>query len=230
MTMLYPRRAYWKEYCSSYYWVSTYKHAYMGHIMLLMLDMSDWPVNCDLDRQIMSSPHFRGIGRPKKARTIGKDEEVNPKKKMRICSKCKQPGHNAKTCKGLPAAKKECEELAPTKASKESSAASTLEPPTLKANSKVFATKSNAVAAPKSTLSSSSSTPQPAAETTTLIFEPTRAPEQRHTFGDFLAKQLAKSSTSVLAAAQVAFTDGGTVRAPIATKRPRPFKLPGPAS
>ncbi|KAF9611043.1 hypothetical protein IFM89_026394 [Coptis chinensis] len=212
------------------------------------------PVLCDqdLDRQIMPPPHFRGIGRPKKARTRGKDEEVRPKKKMKICSKCKQPGHNAKTCKCLPAAKKgknvnespeetqasqastpapdstqasqtstpapdstqasqtsalapdsiptsqakrvcskckqprhnvktckgkqplECKESAPTEALKESSAASTPEPPTPKPNSKVSATKSNAKAAPKSTPSSSSSTPQPAAEPATLTFEPTR--------------------------------------------------------
>ncbi|KAF9601863.1 hypothetical protein IFM89_023628 [Coptis chinensis] len=104
--VLYPRRVYWKEYCSSYYWVSTYKLAYMGHIMP-MPDMSEWPMNCDLERQIMPPPYVRGIGRPKKARTRGADEEVNPNKQIRLCSKCKQPEHNAKTCKGLPAAKKD---------------------------------------------------------------------------------------------------------------------------
>ncbi|KAF9599083.1 hypothetical protein IFM89_033690 [Coptis chinensis] len=104
--VLYPRRVYWKEYCSSYYWVSTYKLAYMGHIMP-MPDMSKWPMNCDLERQIMPPPYVRGIGRPKKARTRGADEEVNPNKQIRLCSKCKQPGHNAKTCKGLPATKKD---------------------------------------------------------------------------------------------------------------------------
>ncbi|KAF9605257.1 hypothetical protein IFM89_015149 [Coptis chinensis] len=105
MAVLYPRRVYWKEYCSSYYWVSTYKLAYMGHIMP-MPDMSEWPMNCDLERQIMPPPYVRGIGRPKKARTRGADEEVNPNKQIGLCSKCKQPGHNSKTCKGLPAAKR----------------------------------------------------------------------------------------------------------------------------
>ncbi|KAF9597731.1 hypothetical protein IFM89_021218 [Coptis chinensis] len=58
-----------------------------------------------------------------------------------------------------------------------------------------------------------------------------------HAFGDFLDKQLGKSSTSVLEATQVTFTAQGTVRAPIATKSPRPhgpgstpFKPPGLAS
>ncbi|KAF9590284.1 hypothetical protein IFM89_032292 [Coptis chinensis] len=106
VAVLYPRRVYWKEYCSSYYWVSTYNLACMGHIMP-MPDMSEWPMNCDLERQIMPPPYVRGIGRPKKARTRGADEEVNPNKQIRLCSKCKQLGHNAKTCKGLPAAKKD---------------------------------------------------------------------------------------------------------------------------
>ncbi|KAF9591001.1 hypothetical protein IFM89_000546 [Coptis chinensis] len=30
--VIYPMRLDWTEYCSSYYWVSTYKQAYMGHI------------------------------------------------------------------------------------------------------------------------------------------------------------------------------------------------------
>ncbi|KAF9611521.1 hypothetical protein IFM89_032567 [Coptis chinensis] len=282
--VLYPRRVYWKEYCSSYYWVSTYKLAYMGHIMP-MPNMSDWPVNCDLDRQIMPPPHLRGIGMPKKARTRGEDEEVNPKKKRRICSKCKQPRHNAKTystqvsqasapapystqtsqASSSKAAKRVCSKckqpghnVKTCKAKPKPNSKPPIStkpklnsksPTSTKPNSKVSATKSNAESTPKSNLqTSSSSTPQPATEPATLTFGPPRvtrsttakkikAPEQRHTFGNFLAKQSTKSSTSVLVAPQVAFTDGGTVKAPIETKRPRPhglgstpFKPPGLAS
>ncbi|KAF9607129.1 hypothetical protein IFM89_032245 [Coptis chinensis] len=309
------------------------------------------PVLCDqdLERQIMPPPYVRGIGRPKNARTRGADEEVNPNKQIRLCSKCKQPGHNAKTCKCLPATKKEkhgkksqeetqgsqvsapvpkealesteasqassptqasslkaakrvcskcnlpghnaktCKGLPTTKKDKhgkksqEETQASQASAPILdeakkstqasqvsahvpeealeftqsasskaaqrvckkkyvestsegpgpteaskaksSTKSKMSATKSTTEATPKSSLQASqtsSSTPQSIAQPATLSFGPSRAPEQRHTFGDFLSKQSGKSSTSVLEAAELTFTAGGTVRAPIATKRPRP--------
>ncbi|KAF9597735.1 hypothetical protein IFM89_021222 [Coptis chinensis] len=61
----------------------------------------------DIERQIMPLSYVSGIGRPKKARTRGEVVEVNPNKKIRFCCKCKQPGHNAKTCKSLPTTKKD---------------------------------------------------------------------------------------------------------------------------
>ncbi|KAF9610929.1 hypothetical protein IFM89_025739 [Coptis chinensis] len=315
----------------------------MGHIMP-MPDMSEWPMNCDLERQIMPPPYVIGIGRPKKARTRGADEEVNPNKQIRLCFKCKQPGHNTKTCKGLPTAKKDKygkksqeetqgsqasapvleEALESTEASQASSSkaakrvcskcnhpghntktckdealkstqASQVSAPipeealesTQSASSKVAqkvcskcnqpghnaktckskqyvestsegpapteaskaksstkskmsVTKSTTEAAPKSSLQASqasSSTPQSTAQPATLTFGPPRAPEQKAHIWYFLSKQLGKSSTSMLEAAELTFTDGGTVRAPIATKRPRPhgsgstpFKPAGPAS
>ncbi|KAF9620619.1 hypothetical protein IFM89_013645 [Coptis chinensis] len=250
-----------------------------------------------------------------KARTRGADEEVNPNKQIRLCSKCKQPGHNAKTCKGLPAAKKDkhgkksqeetqasapvpdealesteasqassptqassskaakrvcskcnhpghntktCKGLPTTKKDKhgkksqEKTQASQASAPTEASKAK-SATKSTTEAAPKSSFQASqasSETPQSTAQPATLTFGPPRvrrsktaqaqvfkAPEQRHTFGDFLSKQPGKSSTSVLEAAELTFTAGGTVRAPIVTKRPRPhgpgstpFMPAGPAS
>ncbi|KAF9605210.1 hypothetical protein IFM89_014323 [Coptis chinensis] len=303
---------------------STYKLAYMGHIMPIP-NMSEWPKNCNLEKQIIPPPYVGGIRRPKKAKTRGADEEVNPNKQIRLCSKCKQPRHNAKTCKGLPTVKKDKhdkksqeetqqasapvpeEALESTQASQASSSKaakrkykhgkksqeetqasqasapvpdeakkstqtsqvsapvpeealestqsasskaaqrvckkkyveSTSEGPAptdqaskskSSTKSKMSATKSTTEATPKSSLQASqasSLTPQSTAHPATLTFGPPRAPEQRHTFGDFLSKQLGKSSTSVLEATELTFTAGGTVRAPIATKRPRPH---GPGS
>ncbi|KAF9611997.1 hypothetical protein IFM89_037280 [Coptis chinensis] len=213
LAVLYPRRVYWKEYCSSYYWVSTYKLAYMGHIMP-MPDMSEWPMNCDLERQIMPPPYVRGIGRPKKARTRGVDEEVNPNKQIKLCSKCKQPGHNAKTYKGLPTTKKDKH----GKKSQEETQASQASAPVPDEAKKSTQASQVSAPVPEEALESTQSASSKAAQ---------RAPEQRHTFGDFLSKQSGKSSTSVLEAAELTFTAGGTVRAPVATKRPRPH---GPGS
>ncbi|KAF9589614.1 hypothetical protein IFM89_026440 [Coptis chinensis] len=226
VAVLYPRRVYWKEYCSSYYWVSTYKLAYMGHIMP-MPDMSEWPMNCTNHAM---PPYVRGIGRPKKARTRGADEEVNPNKQIRLCSKCKQPGHNAKTCKGLPTTKKD-KHGKKSQEETQSSQASALVPEealeSIEASQASSHTqpghnaKTCKISTPKSSLQASqasSSTPQSTAQ----VF---KAPEQRHTFGDFLSKQSSKSSTSVLEAAELTFTAGGTIRAPIAIKRPRPHGL-----
>ncbi|KAF9605255.1 hypothetical protein IFM89_015147, partial [Coptis chinensis] len=115
------------------------------------------------------------------------------------------------------------------------------------------ATKSTLEAAPKSSLQASRASSKllnqqiSAADSTfgpprvrrskTAQAQVFKAPEQRHTFGDFLSKQPGKSSTSVLEAAELTFTVGGTVRAPIVTKRPRPhgpgstpFMPAGPAS
>ncbi|KAF9625835.1 hypothetical protein IFM89_027433 [Coptis chinensis] len=222
----------------------------MGHIMP-MLDMCEWPMNCDLERQIMPPPYVRGIGRPKKARTRGADEEVNPNKQIRLCSKCKQPRHNAKTCKGLPAAKKDkhgkksqeetqasapvpdealesTEASSPTQASS-SKAAKRKDKHGKKSQEKTQASQASAPVpdeAKKSTQASQVSAPIPeeALESTQSKSPKAtqRAPEQRHTFGDILSKQPGKSSTSVFEAAELTFTTGGTVRAPIATKRPRP--------
>ncbi|KAF9596723.1 hypothetical protein IFM89_012922 [Coptis chinensis] len=84
---------------SSYYWVSTYKQAYMGHIKP-MPDPKDWP-KPDPNKYVFPPPYVRGIGRPKKNRRRDEDEGLKPNKKKRKCSKCKVDGHNAKTCKGL---------------------------------------------------------------------------------------------------------------------------------
>ncbi|KAF9590999.1 hypothetical protein IFM89_000544 [Coptis chinensis] len=245
--------------------VSTYKLAYMGHIMP-MPDMSEWPMNCDLERQIMPPPYVRGIERPKKARTRGADEEVNPNKQIRLCSKCKQPGHNAKTykeealestqasqassptqasssraakrvcskcnhlghnaktCKGLPTAKKGKH----GKKSQEETQASQASAPVPDEAKKSTQASQVSAPVPEEALESTQSASSKAAH---------RAPEQSHIFGDFLSKQSSKSSTSVLEAAELTFTAGGTVKAPIATKRPRlhgpgstPFMPVGPAS
>ncbi|KAF9587346.1 hypothetical protein IFM89_001336, partial [Coptis chinensis] len=147
------------------------------------------------------------------SQTSSPTQASSSKGAKRVCSKCNHPGHNAKTCQGT----------APTEASKAKSA-----------------TKSTIEIALKSSLQASqasSETPQSTAQPATLTFGPPRAPEQRHTFGDFLSKRSGKSSTSVLEAAELTYTTGGTVRAPIATKRPTPhgpgstpFMLAGPAS
>ncbi|KAF9611112.1 hypothetical protein IFM89_027005 [Coptis chinensis] len=42
VVILYKMRADWREYCSSYFWVSTYRMAYKGHIKP-MEDPRDWP-------------------------------------------------------------------------------------------------------------------------------------------------------------------------------------------
>ncbi|KAF9606691.1 hypothetical protein IFM89_027735, partial [Coptis chinensis] len=103
--------------------------------------------------------------------------------------------------------------------------------------SKIIKSKEEAPKLSVQASQASSETPQSTAQPTTLTFGPPRAPEQRHTFGDFLSKQSGKSSTSVLEAAKLTFIAGGTVRAPITTKRPRPhgpgstpFMPAGPAS
>ncbi|KAF9598782.1 hypothetical protein IFM89_031450 [Coptis chinensis] len=93
----------WIEYCSSYYWVSTYKQAYMGHIKP-MPDPKDWP-KLDQNKYVFPPPYMRGIGRPKKNRKRDEVEGLKPNKKKRKCGKCKVEGHNAKTSEGLAAEK-----------------------------------------------------------------------------------------------------------------------------
>ncbi|KAF9620997.1 hypothetical protein IFM89_015819 [Coptis chinensis] len=190
--LLYPRRVYWKEYCSSYYWVSTYKLAYMGHIMP-MPDMSEWPMNCD------TMPRL--------------------------------------ACKGLLAAKKDKHGK---KSQEETQASAPVPDEALESTEASQASSPTQASSSKAAKRASSETPQSTAQPATLTFGPPRvrrsktaqaqvfkAPEQRHTFGDFLSKQPGKSSTSVLEAPELTFTAGGTVRAPIVTKRPKPH---GPGS
>ncbi|KAF9600646.1 hypothetical protein IFM89_011229 [Coptis chinensis] len=137
------------------------------------------------------------------SQTSSLTQALSSKAAKRVCFKCNHPGHNAKTCKGLPTAKKDKHKHG--KKSQEE-------------------TQTSQASAP---------VPDEAKKST----QASQAPEQRHTFGDFLSKQSGKSSTSVLEAAELTFTAGGTVRAPIATKRPRPhgpgstpFMPTGPAS
>ncbi|KAF9617813.1 hypothetical protein IFM89_038995 [Coptis chinensis] len=100
VVILYKMRADWREYCSSYFWVSTYRMAYKGHIKP-MEDPRDWPKPTP-EQLYHPPPHTRGIGRPRKNRRRDEDEEA-PNKKRRKCRLCRIEGHNSKTCKGLPA-------------------------------------------------------------------------------------------------------------------------------
>ncbi|KAF9595065.1 hypothetical protein IFM89_036524 [Coptis chinensis] len=126
VAVLYPRRVYWKEYCSSYYWVSTYKLAYMGHIMP-MPDMSEWPMNCtckglpaakkdkhgkksqeETQASQASAPiPDEALESTEASQASSPTQASSSKAAKRVCSKCNHPGHNAKTCKGLPTAKKD---------------------------------------------------------------------------------------------------------------------------
>ncbi|KAF9599431.1 hypothetical protein IFM89_037197 [Coptis chinensis] len=57
--VIYPMRLDWTEYCSSYYWVSTYKQAYMGHIKP-MLDPKDWP-KPDPNKYVFPPPYVAAL-------------------------------------------------------------------------------------------------------------------------------------------------------------------------
>ncbi|KAF9590750.1 hypothetical protein IFM89_038063 [Coptis chinensis] len=97
--ILYKMRADWREYCSSYFWVSTYRMAYKGHIKP-MEDPREWS-----KLLYNPPPHTRGIGRPRKNRRRDENEEA-PNKKRRKCRLCRTEGHNSKTFEGLPAQSK----------------------------------------------------------------------------------------------------------------------------
>ncbi|XP_057250635.1 uncharacterized protein LOC125497843 [Beta vulgaris subsp. vulgaris] len=84
------------EYVSDYYKGAAYKATYGKHIHP-MADSSQWPY--------YNLPHInppnrkRGAGRPPKQRKRGVIEAKKAKRHSSVkCSKCKQLGHNARTC------------------------------------------------------------------------------------------------------------------------------------
>lgn len=90
------------DFVSPYFKGAAYKATYGEHIHP-MADPSHWP---DHDLPLISPPDVkRGAGRPQKQRKRGPNEAKKGKRHNTVkCSKCKEVGHNARTCGGGPTA------------------------------------------------------------------------------------------------------------------------------
>lgn len=85
-------------YISEWYSVRRYKLAYANNIKSIP-DVEQWPDN---HYQEIAPPAMkRGIGRPARNRRREEGEQAKGKRSRTVkCSKCKQFGHNTKTCQG----------------------------------------------------------------------------------------------------------------------------------
>ncbi|KAL2939596.1 putative Histone-lysine N-methyltransferase ATXR5 [Bienertia sinuspersici] len=92
------------SFASQWYTVDMYKAAYQFNINSI-LDMEQWP---ESNGPVIQPPAMkRGIGRPSRNRKREEDEQQKGKRSRTVkCSKCKEFGHNAATCKGGLTAKK----------------------------------------------------------------------------------------------------------------------------
>ncbi|KAL2900835.1 Zinc finger CCHC domain-containing protein 12 [Bienertia sinuspersici] len=86
------------SFASQWYTVDMYKVAYQFNINSIP-DMEYWPVS---NGPIIQPPAMKkGIGRPSRNRKREEDEQQKGKRSRTVkCSKCKEFGHNAATCKG----------------------------------------------------------------------------------------------------------------------------------
>lgn len=87
------------EYVSEWFSVFRYRQAYSGNILPIP-DQEQWPVMEDVPK-LMPPTMKRGIGRPSRNRRREQGEQQKGKRSTTVqCKKCKQFGHNSKTCKG----------------------------------------------------------------------------------------------------------------------------------
>jgi SWIM zinc finger len=83
-----------EDYVHEYYSLDKFRAAYAGRIPALT-NKSKW-VNVDLGYKVLPPLMKRSAGRPRKERIFGC---LEPKKKRQQCKKCKQFGHQQRTCK-----------------------------------------------------------------------------------------------------------------------------------
>ena len=86
------------RFCSDWYSCKMYKQAYASTIRSIP-DPEHWP---EMQFPLIKPPVMkRAIGRPAKNRKRDADEERKGKRSKTVkCSRCKEFGHNVKTCKG----------------------------------------------------------------------------------------------------------------------------------
>lgn len=107
------------DFVSEWYSVARYKKTYSGNILPIP-DFEQWPP-MEVPRLIPPAMK-RSIGRPSRNRRREEGEQKKGKRSTTVqCSKCKEYGHNAQTCKGGATKKEKLmqqEVCAPTKAPK----------------------------------------------------------------------------------------------------------------
>ncbi|KAL2894180.1 Disease resistance protein RPP13 [Bienertia sinuspersici] len=103
LRVIYDQRLEPTNFVSPYFKGTSYKLTYSDHIHP-MPDSSYWP---DFALPIIQPPSIkRSAGRPKKQRRRGRFEKKKGKRNSTLkCAKCKQVGHNTRTCKGGATAK-----------------------------------------------------------------------------------------------------------------------------
>jgi SWIM zinc finger len=86
------------KFCSEWYSCKRYKEAYK-HTIRTIPDTDHWP---EREGPVIKPPPLkRSIGRPARNRRRAADEDRKGKRSTKVkCSRCKEYGHNMKTCKG----------------------------------------------------------------------------------------------------------------------------------
>ncbi|KAL2934726.1 Protein FAR1-RELATED SEQUENCE 8 [Bienertia sinuspersici] len=103
LRVIYYQRLEPTDFVSPFFKGTSYKLTYSDHIHP-MPDSSYWP---DFALPIIQPPSIkRSVGRPTKQRRRGRFEKKKGKRNSTVkCAKCKQVGHNTRTCKGGATAK-----------------------------------------------------------------------------------------------------------------------------
>lgn len=103
LRVIYDQRLDPNEFVSSFFKGAAYKLTYSDHIHP-MPDSSQWP---EFDLPIILPPPIkRAAGRPPKQRKRGRFDPKRGKRSSSVkCGKCKEVGHNSRTCKGGKTAK-----------------------------------------------------------------------------------------------------------------------------
>ncbi|XP_010695391.2 uncharacterized protein LOC104908037 [Beta vulgaris subsp. vulgaris] len=98
LRVIFDQRLNSHDYVSEYYKGAAYKETYASHIHP-MPNSSQWP---EFELPVIHPPPFkRCAGRPAKQRRRGPNEKKKGKRSSTIkCGKCKEVGHNSRTCKG----------------------------------------------------------------------------------------------------------------------------------
>ncbi|KAL2934177.1 Reticulocyte binding protein 2-like protein b, partial [Bienertia sinuspersici] len=123
LRVIYDQRLEPTDFVSPYFKGTSYKLTYSDHIHP-MPDSSYWP---DFALPIIQPPSIkRSAGRPTKQRRRGRFEKKKGKRNSTVkCTKCKQVGHNTRTCKGGATAKQRYSAAStPSQASQPSQASS----------------------------------------------------------------------------------------------------------
>ncbi|KAF9619330.1 hypothetical protein IFM89_006517 [Coptis chinensis] len=218
-----PRRVEWVECCSTYFWVSEYKVAYISNVKP-MKDVKDWPKH-DPTKHVKPPFLVRGIGRPRKERMRDEYENENGymlKKRKMTGNKYKGEGNNARSCKGLATSEIASNGSSQPKAKYKALRSGSDGPASDIAND---ASPSEPIAEPPSNSPVRVAPPRHEHQRKTQSSGPTffKALEHRHTMGDLIRKQgeEKKNIASVLHAATQAMKAQGTSKAQATTSRSR---------